>query len=119
MIFILSAENMALLAEEVCGCRAEVLSGGLGGDNAATVIAHLWRRQPVLIPYPKPITNCHGKTLLWLGVSSATDVITMSMITGQNSFTVCTDMMKTITISRASGAATERTGRSLQVRRDG
>ncbi|KAK1900499.1 UPF0692 protein C19orf54 like [Dissostichus eleginoides] len=46
-----SAENMALLAEEVCGCRAEVLSGGLGGDNAATVIAHLWGRQPVLIPY--------------------------------------------------------------------
>ncbi|XP_010782033.1 actin maturation protease [Notothenia coriiceps] len=46
-----SAENMALLAEEICGCRAEVLSGGLGGVNAATVIAHLWGRQPVLIPY--------------------------------------------------------------------
>ncbi|KAM6987718.1 actin maturation protease isoform 1-T2 [Tautogolabrus adspersus] len=46
-----SADNMALLAEEVCGCRAELLSGGLSGNNAATIIAHLWGRQPVLIPY--------------------------------------------------------------------
>ncbi len=50
--FILSADNMALLAEEVCGCEAELLSGGLSGNNAATIIAHLWGRQPVLIPYP-------------------------------------------------------------------
>ncbi|XP_037630625.1 UPF0692 protein C19orf54 homolog isoform X3 [Sebastes umbrosus] len=46
-----SAENMALLAEEVCGCKAELLSGGLSGNNAATIITHLWGRQPVLIPY--------------------------------------------------------------------
>ncbi|XP_035535772.1 UPF0692 protein C19orf54 homolog isoform X2 [Morone saxatilis] len=46
-----SAENMALLAEEVCGCKAELLSGGLRGNNAATIISHLWGRQPVLIPY--------------------------------------------------------------------
>ncbi|XP_028274743.1 actin maturation protease isoform X1 [Parambassis ranga] len=46
-----SAANMALLAEEVCGCRAELLSGGLSGDNYTAVIAHLWGRQPVLIPY--------------------------------------------------------------------
>ncbi|XP_059187005.1 actin maturation protease [Centropristis striata] len=46
-----SADNMARLAEEVCGCRAELLSGGLSGDNAAAIIQHLWRRQPVLIPY--------------------------------------------------------------------
>ncbi|XP_051255093.1 UPF0692 protein C19orf54 homolog isoform X2 [Dicentrarchus labrax] len=46
-----SAENMALLAEEVCGCKAELLSGGLRGNNAATIITHLWGRQPVLIPY--------------------------------------------------------------------
>lgn len=46
-----SAGDMALLAEEVCGCKAELLTGGLSGINAATVIAHLWGRQPVLIPY--------------------------------------------------------------------
>ncbi|XP_056296291.1 actin maturation protease [Pseudoliparis swirei] len=46
-----SADNMALLAEEVCGCEAELLSGGLSGNNAAAIITHLWGRQPVLIPY--------------------------------------------------------------------
>ncbi|XP_068567642.1 actin maturation protease [Cebidichthys violaceus] len=46
-----SADNMALLAEEVCGCEAELLSGGLSGHNAAAIITHLWGRQPVLIPY--------------------------------------------------------------------
>ncbi|KAF1394097.1 hypothetical protein PFLUV_G00022960 [Perca fluviatilis] len=46
-----SVDNMALLAEEVCGCKAELLSGGLSGNNAAAIIAHLWGRQPVLIPY--------------------------------------------------------------------
>ncbi|KAM8902829.1 actin maturation protease isoform 2-T2 [Spinachia spinachia] len=46
-----SADDMALLAEEVCGCKAELLSGGIKGDNAAAVITHLWGRQPVLIPY--------------------------------------------------------------------
>uniref|UniRef100_A0A3Q1IQB7 Actin maturation protease n=1 Tax=Anabas testudineus TaxID=64144 RepID=A0A3Q1IQB7_ANATE len=46
-----SAKNMALLAEEICGCKAELLSGGLNGDNATTISTHLWGRQPVLIPY--------------------------------------------------------------------
>uniref|UniRef100_A0AAQ4QB98 Actin maturation protease n=1 Tax=Gasterosteus aculeatus aculeatus TaxID=481459 RepID=A0AAQ4QB98_GASAC len=46
-----SADHMALLAEEVCGCKAELLSGGIRGDNAAAIITHLWGRQPVLIPY--------------------------------------------------------------------
>ncbi|XP_030600265.1 actin maturation protease [Archocentrus centrarchus] len=46
-----SADSMALLAEEVCGCKAELLSGGLSGNNAAAIISHLWGRQPVLIPY--------------------------------------------------------------------
>nr|XP_057935255.1 actin maturation protease [Doryrhamphus excisus] len=45
-----SAFNMALLAEEVCGCKAELLSGGLSG-NASRIIGHLWARQPLLIPY--------------------------------------------------------------------
>lgn len=53
-LFILSADNMALLAEEVCGCKAKLLSGGLSGNNAAAIISHLWGRQPVLIPYPGP-----------------------------------------------------------------
>ncbi|XP_057693975.1 actin maturation protease isoform X2 [Corythoichthys intestinalis] len=46
-----SARNMALLAEEVCGCKAELLSGRLSGRNATRIIKHLWNRQPVLIPY--------------------------------------------------------------------
>ncbi|XP_069004276.1 actin maturation protease [Embiotoca jacksoni] len=46
-----SADHMALLAEEVCGCKAELLSGGLSGKNAAAIVTHLWGRQPVLIPY--------------------------------------------------------------------
>ncbi|XP_072248488.1 actin maturation protease isoform X2 [Leuresthes tenuis] len=45
------AHNMALLAEEVCGCKAELLSGGLSGSNATTIVTHLWGGQPVLIPY--------------------------------------------------------------------
>nr|XP_046245175.1 UPF0692 protein C19orf54 homolog [Scatophagus argus]XP_046245176.1 UPF0692 protein C19orf54 homolog [Scatophagus argus]XP_046245177.1 UPF0692 protein C19orf54 homolog [Scatophagus argus] len=46
-----SADNMARLAQEVCGCEADLLSGGLSGDNAAAIITHLWGGQPVLIPY--------------------------------------------------------------------
>uniref|UniRef100_UPI0037E8DF0A actin maturation protease n=1 Tax=Semicossyphus pulcher TaxID=241346 RepID=UPI0037E8DF0A len=52
-----SADNMALLAEEVCGCKAELLSGGLSGKNAATIITHLWGRQPVLIPYDEDFNH--------------------------------------------------------------
>ncbi|XP_077579039.1 actin maturation protease [Stigmatopora nigra] len=46
-----SARNMASLAEEVCGCKTELLSGGLSGKNTTKIINHLWNRQPVLIPY--------------------------------------------------------------------
>ncbi|KAM9801467.1 actin maturation protease [Neosynchiropus ocellatus] len=52
-----SARNMALLAEEVCGCRAELLSGGLGGNNAQVIVSHLWSRQPVLIPYDEDFNH--------------------------------------------------------------
>ncbi|XP_056229712.1 actin maturation protease [Seriola aureovittata] len=52
-----SANNMALLAEEVCGCKAELLSGGLSGNNAATIITHLWGGQPVLIPYDEDFNH--------------------------------------------------------------
>ncbi len=55
---------MALLAEEVCGCEAELLSGGLSGENAATIVTHLWGRQPVLIPYPRP--RKEKDSILWL-----------------------------------------------------
>lgn len=61
--FILSAYNMALLAEELCSCKAELVSGGLSGSNAATIIAHLWARQPVLIPYPRKNPSVYN---LWL-----------------------------------------------------
>ncbi|XP_026865883.2 UPF0692 protein C19orf54 homolog isoform X1 [Electrophorus electricus] len=47
-----SASDMALLAEEVCGCRVQRLSGGMAGDNAVTIQKHLTGGQPILIPYP-------------------------------------------------------------------
>lgn len=43
---------MARLVEEVCDCKAQLLSGGLSGNNATAIITHLWDKQPVLIPYP-------------------------------------------------------------------
>ncbi|XP_068174266.1 actin maturation protease isoform X2 [Antennarius striatus] len=52
-----SADNMARLAEEVCGCEAERLSGGLTGHNAAAIITHLWGGQPVLIPYDEDFNH--------------------------------------------------------------
>lgn len=57
-LLFLPAENMALLAEEVCGCKAQLLSGGLSGNNAAAIITHLWEKQPVLIPYPSCKKEC-------------------------------------------------------------
>ncbi|XP_075997046.1 actin maturation protease [Genypterus blacodes] len=52
-----SARDMALLAEEVCTCTAKLLSGGLSGNNATTIITHLWSRQPVLIPYDEDFNH--------------------------------------------------------------
>lgn len=52
-----SAQNMALLAEEVCCCKAELLTGGLQAENAASIIKHLWDRQPVLIPYDEDFNH--------------------------------------------------------------
>ena len=48
-----SAKDMALLAEEVCGCKAELLKGGMGGVNTTQILRHLIEGQPVLIPYPE------------------------------------------------------------------
>lgn len=48
-----------MLAEELCGCKAELLSGGLSGNKSAAIVTHLWGRQPVLIPYPVHEQICH------------------------------------------------------------
>uniref|UniRef100_A0A3B4ALD2 Actin maturation protease n=1 Tax=Periophthalmus magnuspinnatus TaxID=409849 RepID=A0A3B4ALD2_9GOBI len=56
-----SAQNMALLAEEICGCKAQLLSGGLRDDNALAIIKHLWDRQPVLIPYDEDFNHAPCK----------------------------------------------------------
>ncbi len=45
------ASDMAKLAEEVCGCRVQRLSGGMMGENTAVTLKHLAAGQPVLIPY--------------------------------------------------------------------
>ena len=47
----ISAHNMALLAEEVCSCKAELLVGGMSG-NVSTIVAHMCEGHPILIPYP-------------------------------------------------------------------
>ncbi|XP_014865038.1 PREDICTED: UPF0692 protein C19orf54 homolog isoform X1 [Poecilia mexicana] len=52
-----SACNMALLAEELCVCKAELLSGGLSGRNTAAIIKHLWSGQPVLVPYDEDFNH--------------------------------------------------------------
>ncbi|KAM6960558.1 LOW QUALITY PROTEIN: actin maturation protease-like [Aplochiton taeniatus] len=45
-----SAHNMALLAEEVCECKADTLTGGLSSDNSSNILTHVCKRQPILIP---------------------------------------------------------------------
>ncbi|KAG7250968.1 hypothetical protein CRUP_000189, partial [Coryphaenoides rupestris] len=52
-----SARDMALLAEEVCSCKADLLTGGMSGDNASTVIAHMCDGKPVLIPYDEDFNH--------------------------------------------------------------
>ncbi|XP_035242008.1 UPF0692 protein C19orf54 homolog isoform X1 [Anguilla anguilla] len=54
---IFSARDMALLAEEVCGCRAEQLSGGMGGANSTLILRHLSAGLPVLIPYDEDFNH--------------------------------------------------------------
>ncbi|XP_048024932.1 UPF0692 protein C19orf54 homolog isoform X3 [Megalobrama amblycephala] len=52
-----SASDMAKLAEEVCGCRVQRLSGGMMGENAAVILKHLAGGQPVLIPYDEDFNH--------------------------------------------------------------
>ncbi|XP_075771138.1 actin maturation protease isoform X1 [Pelodiscus sinensis] len=46
-----SAADMAQLAEEVFPCRAELLSGGLEGENQERILRHLTAGCPLLLPY--------------------------------------------------------------------
>ncbi|XP_038623415.1 UPF0692 protein C19orf54 homolog [Tachyglossus aculeatus] len=46
-----SAADMAKLAQEVYGCRAELLVGGLGGHNRQRVLRHITAGHPLLVPY--------------------------------------------------------------------
>ncbi|XP_015266102.1 PREDICTED: UPF0692 protein C19orf54 homolog isoform X1 [Gekko japonicus] len=46
-----SASDVAKLAEEVFPCQAELLSGGLEGQNRERILQHLLAGLPLLIPY--------------------------------------------------------------------
>lgn len=59
---------MALLAEEVCDCTVQLLSGGLSGNNAAAIVTHLWHKQPVLIPNPPCQKKILGVVFNHLGI---------------------------------------------------
>lgn len=52
-----SASDMAKLAEEVCGCRVQRLSGGMMGENTTVILKHLAGGQPVLIPYDEDFNH--------------------------------------------------------------
>ncbi|XP_072557078.1 actin maturation protease isoform X1 [Paramormyrops kingsleyae] len=54
---IFSAHHMALLAEEVIGCWAERLTGGMGGANFCHILKHLADGQPILIPYDEDFNH--------------------------------------------------------------
>lgn len=94
---------MARLAEEVCDCKAQLLSGGLSGNNAAAIITHLWEKQPVLIPYPPGQTKKNGGDAF------------NQLIFEKGSSMAYTDMMRTSTMSHASGGVIGHTGPLFQV----
>ncbi|XP_028817590.1 actin maturation protease isoform X2 [Denticeps clupeoides] len=52
-----SARDMALLAEELYGCEAELLKGGMDGDNARLMLKHLAHGQPALVPYDEDFNH--------------------------------------------------------------
>ncbi|XP_036392421.1 UPF0692 protein C19orf54 homolog [Megalops cyprinoides] len=54
---IFSARDMAQLAEEVCECHSECLSGGMGGANTGPILKHLASGQPALIPYDEDFNH--------------------------------------------------------------
>ncbi|XP_041919276.1 UPF0692 protein C19orf54 homolog [Alosa sapidissima] len=52
-----SAKDMTSLAQEVCGCKAELLKGGMDGVNFPRILRHLIEGQPVLIPYDEDFNH--------------------------------------------------------------
>lgn len=48
----LTVADMGKLAQEVLGCGAELLRGGLGPPNRDRILKHLLAGHPLLIPYP-------------------------------------------------------------------
>ncbi|KAM6223675.1 actin maturation protease [Rhynchocyon petersi] len=52
-----SVADMGRLAQEVLGCQAELLSGGLGGPNRDRVLQHLIAGHPLLIPYDEDFNH--------------------------------------------------------------
>lgn len=52
-----SVADMGRLAQEVLGCQAEVLCGGLGGPNRDHVLQHVVAGHPLLIPYDEDFNH--------------------------------------------------------------
>ncbi|XP_004459034.1 actin maturation protease isoform X2 [Dasypus novemcinctus] len=52
-----SVADMGKLAQEVLGCQAELLCGGLGSPNRDRVLQHLIAGQPLLIPYDEDFNH--------------------------------------------------------------
>ncbi|KAM9033459.1 UPF0692 protein C19orf54 homolog isoform X2 [Sarcophilus harrisii] len=52
-----SAASMARLAEEVFGCQAELLAGGLGEPNRSRILQHLISGRPLLVPYDEDFNH--------------------------------------------------------------
>ncbi|XP_068106895.1 actin maturation protease isoform X2 [Hyperolius riggenbachi] len=52
-----SAADMASLAELVLGCRCEILSGGMDGENKQRILSHLMSGLPILIPYDEDFNH--------------------------------------------------------------
>ncbi|XP_004620840.2 actin maturation protease [Sorex araneus] len=52
-----SVADMGRLAQEVLGCRAELLCGGLGPPNRDRILRHLLAGHPLLIPYDEDFNH--------------------------------------------------------------
>ncbi|XP_064359171.1 actin maturation protease [Dromaius novaehollandiae] len=70
-----SAAAMAALAQELFPCRAELLAGGLDGENRPRVLRHLAAGRPLLVPYDEDSNHepcCRrGHKAHWAVVSGA------------------------------------------------
>ncbi|XP_075463066.1 actin maturation protease isoform X2 [Ascaphus truei] len=52
-----SAANMTCLAAQVFGCRSELLSGRMDGENRGRILRHLTAGLPVLVPYDEDFNH--------------------------------------------------------------